>query len=129
MSEQHYDVVMIGAGHNALVTAGYLAKSGLSVAVLERTAFVGGGAGTFPSSYHPGFLHEYHSQFHRNIPHLPWHIDLELDKYGLEYIYPPVNNGMPLKDGRALIVHADPEETRKNIERFSKKVFRTQTLI
>lgn len=121
MSEQHYDVVMIGAGHNALVTAGYLAKSGLSVAVLERTAFVGGGAGTFPSSYHPGFLHEYHSQFHRNIPHLPWHIDLELDKYGLEYIYPPVNNGMPLKDGRALIVHADPEETRKNIERFSKK--------
>ena len=121
MSNQEFDVVMIGAGHNALVTAGYLAKSGLSVAVLERTAFVGGGAGTFPSPYHPGFLHEYHSQFHRNIPNLPWFEDLQLDQYGLEYIYPPVNNGMPLSDGRALIVHADPEETRKNIERFSKK--------
>jgi phytoene dehydrogenase-like protein len=112
---------MIGAGHNALVTAGYLAKSGLSVVVLERTAFVGGGAGTFPSPYHPGFLHEYHSQFHRNIPNLPWYEDLQLAQYGLEYIYPPVNNGMPLSDGRALIVHADPEETRKNIARFSKK--------
>jgi len=121
MSTQEFDVVMIGAGHNALVTAGYLAKSGLSVVVLERTAFVGGGAGTFPSPYHPGFLHEYHSQFHRNIPNLPWYEDLQLAQYGLEYIYPPVNNGMPLSDGRALIVHADPEETRKNIARFSKK--------
>ena len=41
MSTREFDVVLIGAGHNALVTAGYLAKSGLSVAVLERTAFVG----------------------------------------------------------------------------------------
>jgi phytoene dehydrogenase-like protein len=121
MSTQEFDSVVIGAGHNALVLAGYLAKSGLKVAVLERTAFVGGGAGTFPSPWHPGFIHEYHSQFHRNIPNLPWHNDLELDKHGLEYIYPQVNNGMPLSDGRCLVVHADPEVTKKSIERFSKK--------
>ena len=121
MNTYEYDVVIIGAGHNALVTAGYLAKSGLSVGILERTAFVGGGAGTFPSPFHPGFLHEYHSQFHRNIPNLPWYKDLDLGRYGLDYIYPPVNNGMPLSDGRCLIVHADPAETKKSIDRFSKK--------
>ncbi|MCZ6877591.1 MAG: NAD(P)/FAD-dependent oxidoreductase [Acidobacteria bacterium] len=121
MRKYEFDGVIIGAGHNALVMAGYLAKSGLKVAVLERTAFVGGGAGTFPSPFHPGFVHEYHSQFHRAIPSLPWYKDLDLDNYGLEYIYPPVNNGMPLSDGRNLIVHADPEITRKSIARFSKK--------
>lgn len=121
MATYEYDGVIIGSGHNALILAGYMAKSGMKVAVLERTPFVGGGAGTFPSPFHPGFSHEYHSQFHRNIPSMPWFKDLELDKYGLEYIYPPVNNGMPLSDGRCLLVHADPELTRKSIERFSKK--------
>jgi phytoene dehydrogenase-like protein len=121
MKTYTFDGVIIGAGHNALVLAGYLAKSGLNVAVVERTAFVGGGAGTFPSPFLPGFVHEYHSQFHRNVPSLPWYRDLGLDRYGVEYIYPPVNNGMPLSDGRCLIVHADPEVTRRSLERFSKR--------
>ena len=122
MKNYEFDGVIIGTGHNALVLAGYLAKSGLKVAVLERTCFIGGGADTFPSPFHPGFVHEYHSQFHRNIPNLPWHNDLELDQYGLEYIYPQVNNGMPLSDGRGLIVHANPNLTKKSSERFSKKM-------
>ncbi len=121
MKTYEFDGVIIGGGHNALVLAGYLAKSGLKVAVLERTAFIGGGCGTFPSPFFPGFVHEYHSQFHRNIPALPWYKDLELHNYGVEYIYPQVNNGMPLSDGRCLIVHADPNVTKKSIERFSHK--------
>jgi phytoene dehydrogenase-like protein len=121
MVTQTFDGVIIGAGHNALVLAGYLAKSGLQVAVLERTAFIGGGAGTFPSPFHPGFVHEYHSQFHRNVPGLPWWNDLGLDQYGVEYLYPQVNNGMPLADGRCLIVHADPDVTRRSLARFSKR--------
>ncbi|MBI4454346.1 MAG: NAD(P)/FAD-dependent oxidoreductase [Acidobacteria bacterium] len=121
MKTHEFDGVIIGAGHNALVLAGYLAKSGLKVAVLEKTGFIGGGAGTFPSPYYPGFLHEYHSQFHRNVPNLPWYTDLELDNYGVEYIFPPVNNGMPLSDGRCLIIHADPNITKKSLERFSRK--------
>ncbi|MBI4457101.1 MAG: NAD(P)/FAD-dependent oxidoreductase [Acidobacteria bacterium] len=121
MKTYQFDGIIIGGGHNALVLAGYMAKSGLKVAILERTAFIGGGAGTFPSPFFPGFVHEYHSQFHRNIPALPWYQDLELDNYGVEYIYPPVNNGMPLSDGRCLIIHADPNVTKKSLERFSKK--------
>ncbi|MGH9299026.1 MAG: phytoene desaturase family protein, partial [Acidimicrobiales bacterium] len=62
----------------------------------------------------------YHSQFHRNIPATPWFQDLQLADYGVEYIYPQVNNGMPLSDGRALTVHADPAVTRAGIARFNK---------
>lgn len=116
-----FDGVIIGAGHNALVLAGYMARAGLRVAVLEKGAFVGGGTGTVPSTFIPGFLHEYHSQFHRNIPATPWFRDLGVADYGVQYIYPPVNNGMPLSDGRALTVHADPEVTAANLARFNKK--------
>ncbi|MGB1540563.1 MAG: FAD-dependent oxidoreductase, partial [Rickettsiales bacterium] len=48
-----YDAVIIGGGHNGLVCAFYLAKAGLSVAVLERRSVVGGAAVT--EEFHPGF--------------------------------------------------------------------------
>jgi phytoene dehydrogenase-like protein len=47
------DVLIIGAGHNGLVCAGYLAAAGLKVTVLERRSVVGGAAVT--ESFHPGF--------------------------------------------------------------------------
>jgi phytoene dehydrogenase-like protein len=119
--DQEFDGVVIGGGHNALVLAGYMAKSGLRVAVLEKNASVGGGCATVESSFVPGFLHEVHSQFHRNIPATPWFNDLQLADYGVEYIYPEVNNGMPLHDGRNLIVHADPAVTREALARFNRK--------
>ncbi len=46
-------VVLIGGGHNALVTAFYLAKGGFKPLILERREFVGGGAIT--EEFHPGF--------------------------------------------------------------------------
>ena len=48
-----YDVVIVGAGHNGLVCAAYLAQAGLSVKVVERRAQVGGAAVT--EEFHPGF--------------------------------------------------------------------------
>ena len=54
MAENQYDVIVIGAGHNGLVTAGYLARDGLSVLVLERMDKVGGAATT--DEFSPGFM-------------------------------------------------------------------------
>ena len=48
-----YDAVIIGAGHNGLVCACYLAQAGLKVRVLERRPIVGGAAAT--EEFHPGF--------------------------------------------------------------------------
>ena len=46
MPQNQYDAIVIGAGHNGLVTAGYLAKDGLSVLVLERLDRIGGACTT-----------------------------------------------------------------------------------
>ena len=48
-----YDVVLVGGGHNGLTCAGYLARQGLSVAVLEKRDMVGGAAST--QEFYPGF--------------------------------------------------------------------------
>src|SRR3954465_4800470 len=44
LKQSHYDVVIVGGGHNGLVAAAYLARAGLSVLVLERRDHVGGAA-------------------------------------------------------------------------------------
>jgi phytoene dehydrogenase-like protein len=48
MIQTHYDVVIVGGGHNGLVSAAYLARAGLSVLVLERQPYVGGAAVSLP---------------------------------------------------------------------------------
>src|SRR5215831_12414052 len=53
MASARYDVVVVGAGHNGLVCACYLAARGLSVCMLERRAVAGGAAVT--EEFHPGF--------------------------------------------------------------------------
>ena len=55
--DNKYDVIVIGAGHNGLVTSGYLARSGLSVLVLERLDKIGGAATT--DEFAPGLLGAY----------------------------------------------------------------------
>ena len=66
-----FDLIICGGGHNALIAAGYLAKSGQRVLVLERRQNVGGGSISEEITL-PGFLHNTHSAFHRFVPDLPW---------------------------------------------------------
>jgi phytoene dehydrogenase-like protein len=75
-----YDVVIIGAGHNGLTCAGYLARAGYSVKVVERRHVIGGAAVT--EEFHPGFRN---SSFSYTVSLLNPKIirELELNKYGL----------------------------------------------
>lgn len=88
--KQSYDVVVIGSGHNGLVTACYLAKAGYSVCVLERRENIGGAVCTetmFKSKENPqGFRMDVGSSAHFMIHQTGIVEELELDKYGLEYI-------------------------------------------
>ncbi|KAL2783262.1 hypothetical protein BJX66DRAFT_134784 [Aspergillus keveii] len=84
----HHDVIIVGSGHNGLLTAAYLAKAGKKVLVLERKSYPGGGVASLPMA-EPGFVSERHSAIHQMILANPLIINDELGlraKYGLEYL-------------------------------------------
>jgi len=112
-----YDVVIIGGGHNGLVSAAYLAKAGKRVLVLERRHVLGGAAVT--EELYPGFkfsVYSYVVSLFR--PHIMR--ELELPKHGLDII-PLEASFLPLPDGDSLCRWADPEATRREIARFSAR--------
>src|ERR687896_174030 len=112
-----YDVIIIGGGHNGLVTACYLAKSGLKTLVLERREVVGGGAVT--EEIHPGFCVS--TLDHTAGPFSPEvATDLNLSSFGLEMITPPVRALALSPDGRTLAIYNDTTRTLGEIEQFSK---------
>jgi len=113
-----FDFIVCGGGHNALICAGYLAKSRQKVLVLERRQKVGGGSVSEEITL-PGFLHNVHSAFHRFVPDLPWHKDLELERFGLRYYQADVQNLLPTSDGRCLCIHRDYQTSVKKLERFA----------
>jgi phytoene dehydrogenase-like protein len=89
---------IIGAGHNGLICGNYLTKAGLKVLVCERRMEPGGGLCTEEMTV-PGFWHNVHSFFHRWVPGLPFYKDLELEKFGVRYLMPPVQSVAPFSDG------------------------------
>jgi len=112
------DIVIIGGGHNALVTAFYLAKAGYKPLVLERSAQVGGAAVT--DEFHPGFRCS--TLAHTAGPILPGILrDMQLEKHGLRLITPEVCVTALSPDGRALSLYQDASKSAQEIAAFSKK--------
>ncbi|HEY7588861.1 MAG TPA: NAD(P)/FAD-dependent oxidoreductase [Thermoplasmata archaeon] len=111
-----YDAIIIGGGHNGLVTAAYLGRAGRRVLVLERRHLVGGAAVT--EEVHPGFKFTVCSYVCSLLrPEIIR--DLDLPAHGYQII--PVESTLtPLADGRYLFRGADSEENRKEISKFSK---------
>lgn len=111
-----YDVIVIGGGHNGLVTAAYLAKAGRKVLVLEKRPIVGGTAVT--EELIPGF---HFSTIADGAGYLDPQIvqDLNLNAFGLDVGWTDVVAFVPLPDGRHLTIWRDTERTVKEIESFS----------
>ena len=121
MSEE-VDIVVAGGGHNSLVCAAYLAKAGLRVLVLEARETIGGNTVTEELTV-PGFWHDSCSSAHVLLQSSPMIRDneLELDRYGLRYLYPDPVVVMPFEDGTSLSIWRDIERTAAEFARFSKR--------
>ena len=118
-----YDVVIIGAGHNGLVCAAYLLKEGYSVALLEKRHIPGGGATTeeaMPEEA-PGFLFNLCAIDHEFIHLGPVAEELELHKYGLEYLYCDPVTFCPHPDGKYFLAHKSIEKTCAEIAKFNRR--------
>jgi phytoene dehydrogenase-like protein len=112
------DVVIVGGGHNGLITAFYLAKAGYKPLVLERNAQVGGAAIT--DEFHPGFRCS--TLAHSAGPLRPQIVrDLQLEKHGLKWITPEACITALSPDGRALSLYQDTSKSAQEIAAFSQK--------
>jgi phytoene dehydrogenase-like protein len=116
-----YDVAIIGAGHNGLTCACYLARAGLSVGVFERRGIAGGAAVT--EEFHPGFRNSTAS-YTVSLLHQRVIRDLRLKDHGLRIIERPMQNFLPLGDAAAarnFCVGPTADQTRSALAAFSPK--------
>lgn len=108
-----YDILVVGAGHNALVCAGYMAKAGYKVGVVERRHTVGGAVVT--EEIVPGYKFDLGGSAHMLIHHTPIVDDLHLTSYGLQYVDCDPIFFAPFPDGTQITVYQDVEKTCESI--------------
>lgn len=113
------DALFIGAGHNALVCAGYLAKAGYRVIMLERRPVPGGAVVT--EEIVPGYKFDLGGSAHILIHHTPIVRDLELARYGLEYVDVDPLFFAPFPDGRHITIWKDLDRTCESIAAVSPR--------
>jgi phytoene dehydrogenase-like protein len=122
-SDSDYDVVAMGAGHNGLTAAAYLAKAGKKVLLLERNAHAGGGVAT-QQILSPGYHHDLHSSVHIMIQANPMITNDELElfsKHGMKYKYSDVPHATIFSDQSVLFTYKDLDKTCEGMARYSQK--------
>ena len=115
---QNYDAIVIGGGHNGLVTAAYLGRAGRKVLVLERRELLGGCCIT--EEVWPGY--RVSTAAYVNSLLRPEIIrELDLAKHGFEMIPRSPSSFTPFPDGRSLLMGPDAALTQREIAKFSTK--------
>ena len=115
-----YDAILIGAGHNGLTCACYLARSGLRVLVLELHEHVGGMTSSRVMTL-PGFTQDVHAAGVQLANLSPSIAELGLAERGFHLLYPPINYAHAFPDGRALEFCRDVEGTCRSLAQYSPR--------
>lgn len=115
-----YEAVVVGSGHNALITAAYLARAGWSVLVLERNDRPGGLVRSEELTL-PGFLHDTYSTAHPLLLAGPAYADLgaELADLGLVYLNTRYPTGVSFATGESAVLSTDADENIAEAERLA----------
>jgi len=116
MTDSTYDAIIIGAGHNGLVTAGYLARAGWKVLVLERRPIVGGACVT--EAVFPGYRVSTASYLVSLLQEKVVR-ELELPRYGYKVFPKDPAYFAPYPDDRHLFMYQDMARTCQEIAKFS----------
>jgi phytoene dehydrogenase-like protein len=114
------EVVVIGSGHNALITAAYLARAGRSVLILEKNDRPGGLVRTEELTL-PGFKHDVYSAAHPLLVTGPAYAELgpELSQHGLRYMNTDLPTGVSFADGRTGVLFRSMEANIAEAERLA----------
>ena len=112
-----YDAIIVGAGHNGLVAAAYLAREGMKVGVFEKRGIVGGAAITEElwKGFRVSRLSYAYSLFDPQIVR-----DLQLEKNGLRVVSTDPDLFVPFPDNKYLFIWENAEKTARGFEKFSK---------
>lgn len=110
-----HDIIIIGSGHNGLVTAGYLARAGFRPLVLERRAVVGGACAT--EEFHPGFRASLATNAAPFLAEI--HKDLQLEKHGLEFMTPDVRACALNPNGPPICIYENEQRTSAELAELS----------
>lgn len=113
------DAVVIGAGPNGLVAANALVDAGWSVLVLETQDTVGGAVRS-AEILAPGYVTDLFSAFYPLAQASPIIRGLHLEDHGLAWRHAPSVVGHAFPDGRAAVLHRDPEETAAGLDEFHR---------
>ncbi len=101
---------VVGSGPNGLAGAVELARNGLKVTVFEAADEIGGGTRTSELTV-PGVLHDHCSAFHPMAANSPFLSSLELERHGLEWLWPEIDLAHPLDGGRAAALYTSVDMT------------------
>ena len=116
--ESEWDVIVIGAGPNGLITAAYLARAGLEVCLVERRYEIGGGLATEEILF-PGYYSNIHAIYHMMVDYMPALRDFDLRRHGLVWIKPNLQSAMAFEDGQSLLLTRMFEDTADSMLKFS----------
>ncbi|KAJ7953004.1 pyridine nucleotide-disulfide oxidoreductase domain-containing protein 2 [Quillaja saponaria] len=118
LKDKKWDALVIGGGHNGLTAAAYLARGGLSAAVLERRHVIGGAAVT--EELIPGFKFS-RCSYLQSLLRPSVIRELQLGKHGLKLLKRNPSSFTPCLDGRYLLLGPDKDLNYSEISKFSKR--------